>query len=172
MGDPKKKRSKYFTPSHPWQRARIEEERVLVKDYGLKNKREVWKMRSKVKKFADQVKKLSGISTKQAEKEKELLQKRLVKMGLLKPSASLGDALGLSVKDILERRLQTVVFRKGLAKSVTQARQFVSHGHVTVKGRKMAVPSYIVLADEEGAIGFSPSSSLSSQEHPERVVKK
>ena len=51
MGDPKKQRKKYTTPRHPWQRDRLDEERQLLKDYGLKNKKELWKFESLLRKF-------------------------------------------------------------------------------------------------------------------------
>jgi len=47
MGKPKFSRKKYETPSHPWQEDRIKAENELVKKYGLKNKKEVWKARTK-----------------------------------------------------------------------------------------------------------------------------
>ena len=53
MGDPKILRKKFESPSHPWQKSRIEEERQLIREYGLKNKSEAWKMRSKAKNFAE-----------------------------------------------------------------------------------------------------------------------
>lgn len=42
----------------------------------------------------------------------------------------------------LERRLDNVVFRSGFAQSRDQARQLVNHGHITVNGRKVSIPSY------------------------------
>ncbi len=45
---------------------------------------------------------------------------------------------------LLERRLDNVVYRLGLAKSRMMSRQFVTHGHVTVNGKKMTIPSYTV----------------------------
>lgn len=44
----------------------------------------------------------------------------------------------------LERRLDNVVFRLGFADSRAQARQFVGHGHITVDGRRVNIPSYLV----------------------------
>ena len=172
MGDPKKARKKYFTPSHPWQKERIDEEKILSEEYGLKNKEEIYKMKSKLKKFSNQVKQLSGMASEQAEKEKQQLFQRLVRMGLLAGTSNLDDILGLSTKDIMERRLQTIVFRKGLAKSIGQARQFIVHGHVKVKDRKVTIPSYLVSMDEQASISFSAKSSLSSDEHPERKLKE
>jgi len=172
MGDPKKPRKKYFTPSHPWQKERIDEEKILSKEFGLKNKEEIYKMRSKLKKFSNQVKELSGMSTEQAEKEKQQLFERLVRMGLIASTSNIEDVLGLTSKDIMERRLQTIVFRKGLAKSIGQARQFIVHGHVKVKDRKVTIPSYLVNVDEQNAVSFSAKSSLSSEDHPERKLKE
>ncbi len=52
----------------------------------------------------------------------------------------------------LERRLDNVAFRLGFAMSRRQARQIVRHGHVTVNGRKVNIPSYQVNAGDEIAI--------------------
>jgi small subunit ribosomal protein S4 len=172
MGDPRKARKKFETPFHPWQSARIEEEGVLLKEYGLKNKSEIWKMRSAVKNFADQAKRLIAIGGEQAEKEKNLLLQKLNRMGLTGKSAKLEDVLSLTVRDIMDRRLQTIVFKKGLAKSISQARQFVVHRHITVKGSLVTTPSYVVLAEEEPSVSFIAKSSLADEEHPERVIEK
>ncbi|MBS3107456.1 30S ribosomal protein S4 [Candidatus Woesearchaeota archaeon] len=172
MGDPKQTRKKYATPSHPWNRERIEEERVIKRDYGLKNKKEIWKMQSILSRSKDQAKRLIPQISAQAKKEEKDLIQRLHKMGLISATAKLEDVLGLTAKDVMERRLQTIVFKKGLARSVIQSRQFISHGHVFVNNRKVTVPSYIVLKGEENSISFDPASALASPEHPERVVEK
>jgi len=172
MGDPKKQRKKYTKPKHPWQHDRIEEEKELIKDYGLKNKKEIWKIVTLLRGFSNQVKNLVALKTEQAEKEKEQLLKRLQSLGLIKKTAQLDDVLSLTPKDIMERRLQTIVHRKGLAKSMKQARQFIVHGHIKIKDKKITVPSYVVGKDEEALVTFMQKSSLSNLEHPERVIKK
>ncbi len=53
---------------------------------------------------------------------------------------------------MLERRLDNVVYRAGMASSRAQARQFVLHGHVLVNGRKVNIPSYLVSVGEEIAL--------------------
>jgi len=53
---------------------------------------------------------------------------------------------------MLERRLDNVVYRAGMASSRAQARQFVLHGHVLVNGRKVNIPSYLVNVGEEIAL--------------------
>jgi len=172
MGDPKKQRKKYSTPGHPWQRARIEDERVLVEEYGFKNKREIWKMSAFLKNATAQAKKLVTRSGFQADKEKELLLTKLKRYGLLKQDAGLDAILSISLRDVLERRLQTQVYKKNMANSVKQARQFITHEHVCIGNKVITSPSYLVPLSEESQISFSQSSGLSDPEHPERVAAK
>ena len=155
---------------HPWKSERINEESGIEKEYGLKNKTEIWKMKSIMKKIKVQAKALITKTGKQAEKEEQLFRKRLEKMGLIQEGAKLENVLDLSVKEILERRLQTHVFRRGFAKSMNQARQFITHGHITLNNKKVTAPSYILAAGEEANIVFRPTSTLADAEHPERKV--
>lgn len=170
MGDPRKLRRKYRGPGHPWQKSRIDEEKALKKEYGLKNKSEIWKQGSKLKNFATQAKRLVALTGEQAEKEKKQLIERLVRLGLIQPGATTENILSLAIRDILERRLQTLVCRKGFARSMTQARQYISHGHVTVSGKLITTPGYLVKTEEEPTITFLEKSSLSNPEHPERQI--
>lgn len=171
MGAPKHQRKKYKTPPHPWQGARIEEEGKLLKEYGLKNKKEIWKMDSKLRRFKQQAKSLIARTGEQAKREETQLVQKLTKLGLIKGEAKMEDILGLTTKDIFDRRLQTHVFSRGLAKSMKQARQFITHGHIFIGDRKLTVPSYIIQLDEEDKIKFDDRSSLSNPEHPERIIK-
>ena len=170
MGAPRKLRRKFSGPGHPWQKARIEEEKALKKEYGLKNKSEIWKQDSKLKNFAKQAKRLVALTGAQAEKEKKQLIERLARLGLIQSGATSEAVLSLTVRDILERRLQTMVFRKGLARSTRQARQYISHGHITIAGKSITKPGYIVKTEQENAITFVEKSSLSNPEHPERQI--
>lgn len=170
MGDPHQPRKKYDTPMHPWQRARIEKERVFIYTYGLKNKKEIWKMDSRRKSFADQAKRLIAATGTQAEIERQLLFKRLTRLGFLtNPSPQLDDVLSLTLEDVMNRRLQSLVVKKGLARTMKQARQFITHQHVTVDGKGVTTPSYIVPITHEESISIINTSTLSSIEHPERV---
>jgi len=172
MGDPRKLRKKYYTPSHPWQGARILEENEIVKAYGLKNKKEVWRARSVLKNATLQAKKLSVGGNEQSKKESGQLLTKLVRLGLLKSGAGLGDVLGIKFEDVLNRRLQTLVYKSGLARTAKQARQFIVHGHIAIGGKPVDAPSHLVSMDEQGKIGFIPKSSLSDKEHPERIELK
>ena len=172
MGDPRKQRKKYRKPSHPWQKTRIEEEKVLMVEYGLKNKKDLWRMTSKLAKFKQQAKSLIAKTDKQAVMEKELFMKKLQKLNLIKTDATLDDILDLSVKDLLERRLQTIILRKGYAKTIKQARQMIVHQHVTVNDQKLDVPSYLVPISVEDKIEFLSKSPFSDPEHPERKIEE
>ena len=169
MGDPAKHRRKYDTPMHPWQQGRIEKEREFIRQYGLKNKKEIWIMDSKRKSFADQAKRLIAATDTQADTERKLLFSRLIRLGLLSGAPKLDDVLSLSLEDVMNRRLQSLVYKKGYARSMKQARQFITHQHVMVGGRAVTTPSYIVPITEEGSISFFPQSELSSIDHPERI---
>ncbi len=167
MGDPRKTRKKYETPVHPWNKERIDEEKTLSREYGTRNSREFHKTRSLLKKFKDQAKKLIALKTAQAEKERSQILEKLNRTGLLSGNSSLDPVLDLGLRDVLERRLQTQVYKKGMARSVKQARQFITHGHVTVNGKKITSPSYMLSAEEEASLAFSPKSGLNDPEHPE-----
>jgi len=167
MGDPRRLTPNFNTPGHPWQKDRIEEEKRLLKEYGLKNKTEIWRLSSKVKNFTMQAKNLIAATGKQADREKEQLFSRLQRLGLIAAGAKLDDILGLSLKNILDRRLQSVVYKKGFSRSVKQARQFITHNHVAVGGKIITAPSYLVLQSEEPNVVLV--GKLTKTDHPERV---
>ncbi len=81
MGDPRRIRKKYSPPSHPWQKSRIDEEKILKKDYGVRRNIEIWKMSSRLKDFKDRFKKLVARQDKQAELEKQQLLSKLQSLG-------------------------------------------------------------------------------------------
>jgi len=166
MGDPKKQRKKYRRPSHPWEKDRIEAENKLLQKYGLRRKKEVWKTETLLRSFRRNARRLLAASGPQAELETKQMLERLKRLGLISSGATLDDVLGLTVENILERRLQTIVSKKGLAKTPLQARQRVLHGHVMISGKRVTVPSYLVSVKEEGEIGLAPGSAF-TQPKPE-----
>lgn len=149
MGDPRKQRKKFSKPGHPWQRERILAEKEILKQYGLKRKNEIWKMTSMLQKFLHRAKTIIAQTNPQSEIEKTQLLARLHLLGLLKQDSRIEDVLNLTLKDIMERRLQTLLCRKNIAPSMMQARQFITHEHVAVGSKKITVPSYLVLITEE-----------------------
>lgn len=169
MGDPRKSKKKYKTPTHPWQKSRLDDEGALVKEYGLKNKRELWKMSAKLRGFKQRSKRYIADTGERALQERNVMLKRLASLGLLSKGGQLDDVLGLSLKEVMERRLQTVVYKHKMACSIGQARQFITHRHIEVGGVRMTSPSYLVSMDEEATVRFTPGTGLASDEHPERV---
>ena len=168
MGDPRKKRKKYETPRHPWRKDQIDVELRLIGEYGLRNKRELWRyktMLSQIRGIARSL--LAKGESERVKAEKEYLQK-LSRIGVLPGEASIDDVLDLDIKGLLERRLQTIVYRGGLSRSVHQARQLISHGHIAIGNRVVSIPSYLVQKAEEPAIKYSPHSALSKVDHPVR----
>ena len=158
----------YETPNHPFQGGRIAEERDLVGRYGLKNKEELWRAQSELRDYRREARNLLAQFEEDGTTERFLA--RLQRYGILGENDGLGDVLALDVTDILERRLQTVVYRKGLANTPKQARQFVSHGHVSIDNRRVKTPSYTVEVEEEDAIDYDASSPLTDDLHPERTT--
>ena len=168
MGSPKKQRKKFSKPSHPWQKERILAEHELVKEYGLNRKYEIWKMNSVLKNLTRQAKNLIATKKPQAEKEAKQLLTKLHSLGLINKDAQIEDVLSLSLKDVMERRLQTLVYRKNLASSARQARQFIVHAHIALGEKTVTAPSYLVPVEEEANIGFSQGSVLLNADHPQR----
>lgn len=155
MGHPKKQRRKYERPKRPYDRERIERERKLLQDYGLRRKKEIWTAESILRDFRRRARELQA--KKDEKKEKELLEK-LNKLGIR--CSTLDDVLSITLKDVLARRLQTIVQKKDLASSVKHARQLITHGHILVNGRKVKWPSYIVPAELENSIGTDLKTNL------------
>jgi small subunit ribosomal protein S4 len=175
MGDPKFARRKYDTPSHPWQGERIKEENELLKKYGLKNKKELWKAQSLLRNYRGQGRDLLArlrYGDVQAEKERKGLLSKLANLGVLPDDASLDDVLSLDVERILDRRLQTLVYIKGLSYTPKQARQLIIHGHTRVNERKVTVPGYIVKRSEEPSISYNPYSPIAHELHPARPTSE
>ncbi len=169
MGDPKQLRKKYNTPMHPWNKQTIEEEKILVKEYGLGKKKEIQIAQSFLKKYKDITKRLTASQTAQSEVEKKQILAKMQELGLLQAGAELDQILSLTIKNILERRIQSLVCRKGLAKTMKQARQFIIHRHITVNNQEITFPSYLMSLQEESSLGFKQQSKLSDEDHPERI---
>lgn len=175
MGKPKFSRKRYETPSHPWKEERIKNEDELVRKYGLKNKREVWKSETRLRKYRGEARRLLArvdSDDPQSKREIDQLLMHLTRMSILPPNSNLDDVLALENEKILSRRLQTQVYLKGLARTPNQARQLIIHGHIAVDGRKVTVPSYMVEKKEEDKISYTGNSPLNIAMHPERPQPK
>ncbi|MFX1558436.1 MAG: 30S ribosomal protein S4 [Promethearchaeota archaeon] len=161
IGDPRRLKKKFRKPKHPFQKDRIMEELEFLGKYGLRNKREYWKMRTMLANWRNIARQSRTLSKEEALEVQQTLIKKLNRLGIIGSEAEFEDVLLLTVEDVLKRRLQTLVYEKGLASTVYQARQYITHGHIQVKGKKINAPSYIVKREEEDMIDFTPNSPLS-----------
>ena len=174
MGEPKFSRPRTQTPTHPWKQARIDEEHDLKERYGLKKvggMREIWREKSALRRHRNQAMKLIGrVDSTEGHyaKEKEQLLNSLTKKGLLQTGADVGDVLEINVEHMLSRRLQSVVYYKGLAPSMRAARNLIVHGHICIGDQRMTVPGYHVLKEEEDSLQYSENSPFVDPEHPFR----
>jgi len=145
---PIRKHKKFSKPRKPFDKPRIEQENAIVEKYGLKSKREIWKADTAIEKIRKQAKLLL---TKDETKQEQFIQK-LHEQGF--KVKKIADVLALKKEDYLERRLQTLVFKRGLAHTPKQARQFIAHKHIAIDNKKINVPSYLVPVDEEDKISL------------------
>ena len=127
----------------------------------------------------------NGMRRKQSEYATQLKEKQKLKFiyGVLEHQfASYFDMAerqtgmtGENLLRLLERRLDNVVFRLGFASTRRDARQLVNHGHFTVNGKKVNVPSYLVKAGDVIEVAESSRSTevfkrLMGQDAPVFVV--
>jgi len=161
----------YETPNHPFQGERIADESNLVGRYGLKNKEELWRAQSELRGYRREARKLLGRAGENESEAEEFLA-RLKRYGVLDEQDQLDDVLSLDVTDVLERRLQTIVYRKGYANTPEQARQFLVHGHIVLEGQRVTRPGMTVEVATEDTVGFDDNSSLADDLHPERAEEQ
>lgn len=149
MGDPKKPKNKYSKPKKMFDKARIIEESRFRKAYGLKNMRELLMAFYELKKARREARRLLSLSETQRKNEEKIVLSKLQRLGILDNKRKVEDILLLTVRDVLERRLQTRVLRNGLAKTILQSRQLITHGFIAIGDKVINVPSYIVTGEED-----------------------
>lgn len=142
----KRKHKLYSNPKKPFDKLRIDEEKKIREEFGLKNKKEIWKAEAKVKLAREKARNLIKSSS---EKQKVLFD-QLNEIGI--KADSLTSVFALNTKDYLERRLQTIVFKKKLANTIKEARQKIVHRKILVDGKVINKPSYLVPVELENKI--------------------
>jgi small subunit ribosomal protein S4 len=172
MGDPHKLKNKYEKPKKLWDEARIGEEKGLKSQYSLKNMRELWVATQELKKYRREARRLLSLTEEERKDDAVKILAKLNKMGILKPDSPLDTVLSLNVKEFLDRRLQTIVLKKGLAKSMRQSRQLITHGFISVNGRRISAPSYFVSAAEESTVSYARPIDLSVKEPAPKEAPK
>ena len=174
MGDPKRIRKKYKTPRQPFERHRIDDELQLIGKYGLRNMTDVWKINTMLANFRSNARNLLSLEEEDRKVRETELLGRLNRLGLLSSKATLDDVLSMKIEDFLDRRLQTFVYKMGMATTPHHARQMIVHGHISVDNRITKSPSYLVQKIEEKTIEFSETSPYKKSSHkalPANVYK-
>ncbi len=173
MGDPKKARKQYRRPRSPWRADQLAQELYLLGTFGLRNKRELWKAQTQLSSVRKQARTLLAATEAVRMREENKLLDSLRRKGLIGEGASLDDILSLTVEEVLARRLQTMVFKKGMAVSPLHARQLIVHGHVSVGDRIITVPGYEVGSAEEGTVkllgGAAQAAPAQAEEAPAKA---
>ena len=177
MGHPRFSKRRWQGPKHPWRSERIAEEKQLILNYGLGNgkgiggHREIWKARSRLRRWRRNAMKLIGrvdSTVGHFAREKEDLIHSLQRRGLLGDGAQIDDVLRLSVDHVLARRLQSQVYFKGLAASMSQAPQQLVHNHISIGDQVTTVPGYIISRTDEEQLNYHSNSPLANASHPLR----
>ncbi|KAG2181603.1 hypothetical protein INT44_008418 [Umbelopsis vinacea] len=160
-GAPRKYSKTSKVPKRPFESERIDAELKLIGEFGLKNKREVWRVGYTLSKIRRAARELLKLDEKDPRRlfEGNALIRRLVRIGVLDESRmKLDYVLGLKIEDFLERRLQTQVFKLGLAKSIHHARVLIRQRHIRVGKQIVNIPSFIVRLDSQKHIDFALTS--------------
>merc|ERR1712232_692547 len=164
----------YKVPRRPYESARLDAELKLAGEYGLKNKHEIWRIAlvlSKIRRAARELLKLDEKDPKRLFEGNALIR-RLIRIGVLDETRMRLDyVLALKIEDFLERRLQTQVFKSGLAKSIHHARVLIRQRHIRVRKQGVNIPSFIVRLDSQKHIDFSLKSPFGGG-RPGRVKRK
>jgi len=155
MGDPKRLNRKYDVPKMKWNKLKIRTDKQITEEYGLRRKKEIWKAETEVRNFRKRARLLLAGRVDDYSTRKDELLNKLVKMGIFTKEHKVEDVLKLNLTDYLDRRLQTLVFKKGLALSPNQARQLITHGHIAINGKVRKIPGSIIYADE--SVSYSNS---------------
>merc|ERR1711879_462706 len=164
----------YVTPRRPFEKERLNQELKIIGEYGLRNKREVWRVKYTLAKIRKASRELLTLDEKDPKRlfEGNALLRRLIRTGVLDESRmKLDYVLSLKVEDFLERRLQTQVFKLGLAKSIHHARVLIRQRHIRVGKQIVNVPSFMVRLDSQKHIDFALTSPFGGG-RPGRVRRK
>jgi len=162
------------TPRRPYEKERLDQELKLIGEFGLRNKNEVWRVKYTLTTIRKAARELLTLEEKDPRRlfEGNALLRRLVRIGVLdEEHMKLDYVLGLKIEDFLERRLQTQVFKLGLAKSIHHARVLIRQRHIRVRRQLVTIPSYIVRLDSQKHIDFSLKSPYGGG-RPGRVKRR
>merc|ERR1712006_56375 len=153
---------------------RLDGELKILGQFGLKNKREIWRVRLALAKIRGIARTLLTKDEKDPKRmfEGQALMRRMIRYGILdEDKQRLDYVLGLKIENFMERRLQTLVFKRGLAKSIHHARVLIRQRHIRVGRQIVNVPSFMVRVESQPHIEFATNSPFGGV-RPGRVKRK
>lgn len=171
MGDPKKMRPKVKAPRKVWDPERIRNESALKREYGLTKTKELWTALAELKKTRRTARKLLSLG-EEGELNGQKIITKLQRLGIGKKDMLLEDILALTVRDFLDRRLQTVVLKRGLARTMKQSRQLITHGFVSINGKRVTIPSYMVTVEEEQTVSYFKAIDIAPPQPKAKAIKE
>jgi small subunit ribosomal protein S4 len=169
MGDPRRQKKKYVVPKKPYDTDRFEQELDYIGRFGLRNKRELWRHSTELSNYRRQARNLLALPPSERQQTEKELVGKLTRIGVL-DEPSLDHVLDLTLENVLERRLQTIVFRKGMAASMHHARQLVAHGHIALDNARVTTPARLLTVGEADRLSYTSKSALNDQSHPARIA--
>ena len=161
----KRKHKRYSKPKRSFDKERIEEEAKIIEEFGLKNKKEIWKAEARINSIREKAKKLISAG----KEEQAALFTRLKKLGF--NVNSIGDVLSLNKKDYLKRRLQTILVKKKIARTPHSARQLIVHKKIIIGNNVVNSPSYLVPLELEEKIFLNKKIEKNKNETTNRKNK-
>ncbi|MEE6246189.1 MAG: 30S ribosomal protein S4 [Thermoproteota archaeon] len=169
MGDPKTARKKSHKPRNPWQMDSLTQELQLLGTYGLRNKKELRRTNTELSRIRKQARQLLAASEEVRSLEEPKLLNSVSRRGFVKKEPSLDDILALEVENLLDRRLQSVVHKRGITRTMNQSRQLITHGHIQIGEKRVTIPSYIVEINEETNVKLDPNSNITIEITPKET---
>ncbi len=142
----------------------IDHEHEIKERYGLRNLRELWTASTEVSRIRRNAREV--LSNKATAKVGKDIIARLSKYNIVGKDAKVDDLLGITAEAILNRRLQSIVLKAGLSKTIKQSRQLITHGFISINGRKVKSPGYLVTSEEEPRIGYYKPINLNTEPQP------
>ena len=161
-----RQKKKYSRPQRPFDKVRIDEENILREKYGLKNKKEIWKADASIGRIRNLAKQLITAS----EEDKNAFIERMKARGF--EVENIAEVLALDKENWLKRRLQTILLTKGLTTTPKQARQLITHKHVSIGNQIVNVPSYMVTLAEENLVKLNIVLKVNQKTSKEEEIKK
>merc|ERR1712185_318556 len=161
-------------PRRSYDKERLDAELKLIGTYGLKNKREIWRIGLGLSKVRAVARQLLTLEERDPQRifQGQALMRRMIRYGILEEDKQRLDyVLELKIENFMERRLQTLVFKRGLAKSIHHARVLIRQKHIRVGRQIVDIPSFMVRVESQPHIDFALSSPFGGG-RPGRVKRK